>query len=168
MAYNTQINGYVLPLTADEIKARLAYDNLNLFGYDESVSNSTIFVTVPHVIKNGTGVTFKAPVACTNVRKLCISYPSDRSNNKEFTFYDANGDDLSDEYNVFGEGVLLKVILYNVDTNNPSAFIQNAATSAHVNEKLAELDAKVNIQIINWAANGSWENPNPSDTELTN
>lgn len=88
-------------------------------------------------IYDGISLTFKAPCPCTAVDGLIVYYQELTETTSEqrsatFEFKDAHGKTLTGTGNLFSEGAYVKVIL---DTNNGSAYIQNADTNSYLEGK---------------------------------
>ena len=89
-----------------------------------------IIVDLNYPIYDGTEVVFRSPVDCSQVTGLLVNYYENGSTvSKEFAFSDANGNDVGNIDHLFGENVVVKVIL-DLDTN--MAFVQNADTNAYI------------------------------------
>lgn len=85
---------------------------------------------------NGHEVTFQAPCDCSAVTGMVVYYPnnSERSS-MNFTFRDAQGNDLTGIGNLFGEGAFVKVIL---DTESGFAYLQNATNNGYLDSKFED------------------------------
>ena len=94
-----------------------------------------IKVEVNYKIHNGAELVFRSPCEYANIDGLIVTYVDDKDTvSKEFTFVDANVNDLSDLNVLFAKGAVVKVIL---DVDNAQAFVQNADTNAYLEEQLA-------------------------------
>lgn len=97
-------------------------------------------------IQNGTEIVFRSPIDCSEVSGLIVYYKNGEiDEDKEFLFADAHGEDVGNIDHLFGEGAVVNVIL---DVTTSRAFVQNAATSAYLESKLAELDNKIDASGI--------------------
>lgn len=86
--------------------------------------NIRVDLTTP--IFDGTEVVFRSPVDCSRVTGLIV-YHSGGS--KEFAFADAHGNNVGNIDHLFGENVVVKVIL---DITRGKAFVQNADTNSYL------------------------------------
>lgn len=87
---------------------------------------------------DGQPVTFKSPADCSAIDALKIYYPAENGTETSavFAFADAHGNNVGDIDHLFGENVLVKVILH---TENSMAFVQNADTNAYLEGRFKEL-----------------------------
>ena len=92
--------------------------------------NVRVDLTTP--IYDGMEVVFKAPCNASEVTGLNLYYQQEMQN---FSFADANANDVGDLDNLFAEGAVVKVIL---DTDTNKAFIQNGDTNAYLERRLDE------------------------------
>ena len=99
---------------------------------------ANIRVDVDGVIIDGQSITFKAPCNCSEIEKLKIYYIKNGVQVSElFTMKDSLGKNLSNVDNLFSKDAYVKAIL---DTVNKRAYLQNAATSGYLEEKVAPVD----------------------------
>lgn len=84
-------------------------------------------------IFDGTEVLFRSPVDCSQITGLIVYY---NGGSKEFTFADAHGKDVGNIDHLFGENVVVKVIL---DVTRGMAFVQNADTNSYLEERFANI-----------------------------
>lgn len=97
---------------------------------------SLIKVDLPYTIFDGAAVSFKSPADFSEVTGLRIYYPntSGAIQASDFTFADANRNDVTNIDKLFGADAIVKVIL---DTDSNLAFVQNADTNAYLEAQLA-------------------------------
>lgn len=86
---------------------------------------ANVRVDVSDRLLDGQTLVFKAPCDCTEITGLIIYYPEIIDNekvilNKEFTFRDTRGADLSNITGLFVQGAYVSVVL---DTNNNYAYL---------------------------------------------
>lgn len=93
--------------------------------------NIRVDLTTP--IYDGTEVVFRSPVDCSQITGLIVYY---NGGSKEFTFADAHGNDVGNIDHLFGENVVVKVIL---DVTRGMAFVQNADTNSYLEERFANI-----------------------------
>ena len=93
--------------------------------------NIRVDLTTP--IYDGTEVVFRSPVDCSQITGLIVYY---NGGSKEFTFADAHGNDVGNIDHLFGENVVVKVIL---DVTRGMAFVQNADTNSYLEERFANM-----------------------------
>lgn len=99
---------------------------------------ANIRVDVDGIITDGQSVTFKAPCDCSEIEGLKIYYIKDKVRVGElFTMKDSRVQNLSTVNNLFAAGAYVTVVL---DTVNKRAFLQNAATSGYIEEKVTPVD----------------------------
>ena len=94
---------------------------------------------------DGMDIKFKAPCDCTAVDGMTVYYPLDDDSgtgNQSFVFKDAHGNTLTGLGNLFAKNAVVKVI---VDRTTGSAYIQNAATNAYLEDKIANAGSKVTL-----------------------
>ena len=84
-------------------------------------------------IYDGMEVVFKAPCDASQVTGLNLYYQQEMQN---FSFADANANDVGDLDALFAEGAVVKVIL---DTYTNMAFIQNGDTNAYLENRFKEI-----------------------------
>ena len=90
---------------------------------------------------DGQAVTFKAPCDASEVTGLNIYYMVDNVEVcDEYSFTDANGNDVGNIDMLFSPNSIVKVIL---DTNTNRAFIQNADTNAYLEGRFADIEDKL-------------------------
>lgn len=101
-----------------------------------------IKVNVSYTVKNGSGVSFKAPCDCNAVAGLRVYFPDEGGTptNKVFIFTDANGNNLTGIGHLFKKDAIVKVLL-NLDEGK--AYIQNADTNQYLENKFSELQSAV-------------------------
>ena len=99
------------------------------------MSNIRVDLSTP--IYDGAEVVFRSPVDCSQVTGLIVYY---NGGSQEFVFADAHGNDVGDIDHLFAEDVVVKVIL---DVTTSMAFVQNADTNAYLENRFAELEAKI-------------------------
>ena len=90
-------------------------------------------------IYDGREVVFKAPCDASEVTGLILHHPGGVDT---YSFADAHTNDLGDIDHLFSRGAVVKVIL---DTETNMAFVQNAATNAYLENRLAEAGGGVSI-----------------------
>ena len=93
--------------------------------------NVRVDLTTP--IYDGMEVVFKAPCDASQVTGLNLYYQQEMQN---FSFADANANDVGDLDALFAEGAVVKVIL---DTDTNKAFIQNGDTNAYLENRFKEI-----------------------------
>ena len=93
--------------------------------------NIRVDLTTP--IFDGTEVVFRSPVDCSQVTGLIVYH---NGGSKEFTFADAHGNNVGNIDHLFGENVVVKVIL---DVTRGMAFVQNADTNSYLEERFANI-----------------------------
>lgn len=99
---------------------------------------ANIRVDVDGIITDGQSVTFRAPCDCSEIEGLKIYYIKDKVRVGElFTMKDSRVQNLSTVNNLFAAGAYVTVVL---DTVNKRAFLQNAATSGYIEEKVTPVD----------------------------
>lgn len=95
---------------------------------------ANIKITVDGSLMDGHKITFKAPCDCSSVDKLEVLYiENNAQKSKLFTMKDSHGNDLTGLGNLFSKDAYVNVVL---DTNSNSAYLQNAATNAYLEQKL--------------------------------
>jgi hypothetical protein len=100
-----------------------------------------IRVDLQHNIYDGTEVVFRSPVDCSQVTGLIVYYPENGvTTSREFAFTDAHGNNVGDIDHLFGEDVVVKVIL---DLTASKAFVQNADTNAYLEGRFEEITASI-------------------------
>ena len=98
---------------------------------------ANIKITVDGPLEDGHKITFKAPCHCGTAEKLNVFYiEEDTQKNRLFTLKDANNNDLNGKTDMFSYGAYVSVVL---DTNNGYAYVQNAASSAKIENDMAIL-----------------------------
>lgn len=109
---------------------------------------------------DGMDIKFQAPCDCSSVTGMLIQYPTEigTTATKEFTFRDANGNNLANINNLFAQGAYVKVI---VDANNGHAYIQNADTNGYLERRIADITPE---QIGAMSMELLWENASPSSS----
>lgn len=97
-----------------------------------------IRVDLGYTIKDGTEITFRSPVDCSQITGLIVYYPGADGNtaSKEFVLADAHGNNVGDIDHLFAEDVVVKVIL---DVTKGMAFVQNADTNAYLEQKFIDV-----------------------------
>ena len=99
---------------------------------------ANIRVDVNGELTDGMTVTFKAPCDCSEIQGLVIYYNKNGEQHFEnFTMKDSLVQNLSNVNNLFTAGAYVTVVL---DTENKRAFLQNAATSGYLEERVAPVD----------------------------
>lgn len=94
---------------------------------------------------DGMDIKFKAPCDCTAIDGMIVYYPLDDDSgtgSQSFVFKDAHGNNLAGLGNLFAKDAVVKVI---VDRSTSSAYIQNAATNAYLEDKIANAGSKVTL-----------------------
>lgn len=100
-----------------------------------------IRVDLQHNIYDGREVVFRSPVDCSQVTGLIVYYPENGvTTSREFAFTDAHGNNVGDIDHLFGEDVVVKVIL---DLTASKAFVQNADTNAYLEGRFEEITASI-------------------------
>ena len=98
-------------------------------------------VDLQEPIRDGMEVVFKSPCDASNVTGLNVYYPVDGVlESQNFTFADANTNDLGHFDALFAKDAVVKVIL-DLDTN--MAFVQNADTNAYLESRFADLESMI-------------------------
>lgn len=99
---------------------------------------SLIKVDLPYTIFDGATVSFKSPADFSKVTGLRIYYPNTAGaiQAADFTFADANRNDVTHINKLFGANAIVKVIL---DTDSNLAFVQNADTNAYLEQQFDEI-----------------------------
>ena len=123
---------YTLPLTAEELERRLLKIS-DLALSPVALDGTKIRVALEHFIEDGSGIKFKAPVNCSAVTTLVVQSPTGE---EEFSFADANGNDIGVLDNLFSEGAIVNVLL---DLDTKAAFVQNADTNQYLENRLAKI-----------------------------
>ena len=136
---------YQLAITAEELEQILLKQQHDISSVEISEINagsSIISTTVDFTISDGSELKFKAPVAASQLVGLNINYPDESGNraSKDFIFYDANGNDISNVDDLFAADAVIKTIL---DVTNGKAFIQNADTNAYLENRFKALTDKL-------------------------
>lgn len=99
---------------------------------------ANIRVDINGELIDGMTVTFKAPCDCSEIQGIRIYYNKNGSQlYKNFTMKDSRVQNLSNVNNLFAAGAYVTVVL---DTVNNRAFLQNAATSGYLEEKVTPVD----------------------------
>lgn len=90
-------------------------------------------------IFDGQPVTFKSPADCSAIEALKIYYPAEDGTETitVFSFADAHGNNVGNIDHLFGENVLVKVILHK---ENNMAFVQNADTNAYLEGRFKAIE----------------------------
>lgn len=106
------------------------------------MANIRVDLTEP--LLNGMDIKFKAPCDCTAITGMVVYAPDNDGNvsSQTFTFKDAHGNALTGLGNLFSKDALVKVM---VDTDNSSAYIQNADTNKYLENKIANAGTKVTL-----------------------
>lgn len=101
-----------------------------------------IKATVSYTIKNGSGVSFKAPCDCSTVDGIKVYFPSEGGvpTSKVFIFTDAHGNNLTGIGHLFRKGAIVKVLL-NLDEGR--AYIQNADTNQYLEQRFTEVQSAI-------------------------
>lgn len=110
-----------------------------------------IKVELSHAIIDGQPVTFVAPCDCTAITGLKVYYPG---GSKEFTFKDANGNDLTGLGNLFSSGAYVKAIL---NVNSGNAYLQNADTNAYLEAGIIKTYTHSNGNLVGSGVNGKFK-----------
>ena len=98
-------------------------------------------VDLQEPIRDGMEVVFKSPCDASEVTGLNVYHLVDGVlESQNFTFADANTNDLGHFDALFAKDAVVKVIL-DLDTN--MAFVQNADTNAYLESRFAELEAMI-------------------------
>lgn len=103
---------------------------------------ANIKITVDGPLEDGHKITFKAPCDCGSAGKLEVFYIEEYTQmSRLFTLKDANKNTLSGNTNMFAHGAYVSVVL---DTNAGYAYVQNAASSAKIENDMAILRGTLN------------------------
>lgn len=96
---------------------------------------ANIRVDVDYTISDGCEVKFNAPDDSDNVSNLIVYYPNGNGEtlSKQFTFVDAQGNDLTKLSSLFSKNALLSVTL---DVTNSKAYILNSASNDYLDAGL--------------------------------
>lgn len=97
-------------------------------------------------IFDGQPVTFKSPADCSAIDALKIYYPAEdgTETGTVFVFADAHGNNVGNIDHLFGENVLVKVILH---TENGMAYVQNADTNAYLEGRFKAMEDAFNAAL---------------------